>query len=59
MSVVKIDFFDTVAGEDVRENAPGDVLDFVLRNIGIVDELFPVAEEANFLLVFFKKGTWL
>ena len=37
-------FFTFVVGEDVRENAPGDVLDFVLRNAGIVDELFPAAQ---------------
>ena len=37
-------FFALVVGEDVRENAPGDVLDFVLRNAGIVDELFPAAQ---------------
>ena len=37
-------FFAFVVGEDVRENAPGDVLDFVLRNAGIVDELFPAAQ---------------
>ena len=37
-------FFTFVVGEDVRENAPGDVLDFVLRNTGIVDELFPAAQ---------------
>ena len=37
-------FFTFVVDEDVRENAPGDVLDFVLRNAGIVDELFPAAQ---------------
>ena len=37
-------FFAFVVGEYVRENAPGDVLDFVLRNAGIVDELFPAAQ---------------
>ena len=37
-------FFAFVVGEDVRENAPGDVLDFVLRNTGIVDELLPAAQ---------------
>ena len=37
-------FFTFVIGEDVRENAPGDVLDFVLRNTGIVDELLLAAQ---------------
>ena len=37
-------FFTFVVGEDVRENAPGDVLDFVLRNTGIVDELLLAAQ---------------
>ena len=36
--------FAFVVGEDVRENAPGNVLDFVLRNTGIVDELFFAAQ---------------
>ena len=39
-------FFTFVVGEDVRENAPGDVLDFVLRNTGIVDELLLAAQAA-------------
>ena len=37
-------FFAFVVGEDVRQETPGDVLDFVLRNAGIVDELFPAAQ---------------
>ena len=37
-------FFAFVVGEDVRENAPGDVLDFVLRNTGIVYELLLAAQ---------------
>ena len=55
-------FFALVAGEDVRENAPGDVLDFVLRNIGIVDELFPVAQAGcslRFDMKFFKVQLWV
>ena len=32
-------FFTFVVGENVGEDAPGDVLDFVLRNTGIVYEL--------------------
>ena len=37
-------FFAFVVGEDVRQDAPGDVLDFVLRNTGIVDELLFAAQ---------------
>ena len=37
-------FFTFVVGEDVGENAPGDVLDFMLRNTGIVDELLFAAQ---------------
>ena len=37
-------FFAFVGGEDVGEDTPVDVLDFVLRNTGIVDWLFPAAQ---------------
>ena len=37
-------FFTFVVGEDVRQDAPSDVFDFVLRNTGIVDELLPAAQ---------------
>ena len=37
-------FFAFVVGENVGEDAPGDVFDFVLRNTGIVDELFLTAQ---------------
>ena len=37
-------FFAFVVGEDVRQDAPGDVLNFVLRNTGIVDELLLAAQ---------------
>ena len=37
-------FFTLVVGEDVRQDAPGDVLDFVLRNTGIIDELLFAAQ---------------
>ena len=47
-------FFAFVVGEDVRENAPGDVLDFVLRNTGIVDELL-FAAQAGYSLRFDMK----
>ena len=39
-----LSFFAFVVGKDVRENAPGNVLDFVLRNTGIVDELLFAAQ---------------
>ena len=41
---LSLTFFALVIGEDVRENAPGDVLDFVLRNTGIIDELLFAAQ---------------
>lgn len=47
-------FFAFVVGEDVRQDAPGDVLDFVLRNTGIVDELLLVAQ-AGYSLRFDMK----
>ena len=37
-------FFAFVVGEDVRQDTPGDVLDFVLRNTGIVYELLLAAQ---------------
>ena len=37
-------FFALVIGEDVREDATGNVLDFVLRNTGIVYELLFAAQ---------------
>ena len=37
-------FFAFVVGENVGEDAPGDVFDFVLRNAGIVDELLSAAQ---------------
>ena len=37
-------FFAFIVGEDIGEDAPGDVLDFVLRNTGIVDELLLAAQ---------------
>ena len=49
-----LSFFAFVVGEDIRENAPGNVFDFVLRNTGIVDELFPAAQ-AGYSLRFDMK----
>jgi len=37
-------FFAFVVGEDVRQDTPDDVFDFVLRNTGIVDELLLAAQ---------------
>ena len=39
-----LSFFALVIGENVRQDVPGDVLDFVLRNTGIVDELLLAAQ---------------
>ena len=39
-----LSFFAFVVGEAVRQDTPGDVLDFVLRNTGIVDELLLAAQ---------------
>ena len=44
-------FFTFVVGEDVRKDATGNVLDFVLRNTGIVDELL-LAAQAGYSLRF-------
>ena len=43
-SELPLTFFAFVIGENVRENAPGDVFDFVLRNTGIIDELLFAAQ---------------
>ena len=47
-------FFAFVVGKDVRQDAPGDVLDFVLWNTGIVDELL-LAAQAGYSLWFDMK----
>ena len=39
-----LSFFAFVVGEDVGEDTSGDVLDFVLRNTGIVDDLLFAAQ---------------
>ena len=49
-----LSFFAFVVGEDVRQDTPGDVLDFVLRNTGIVDELL-FAAQAGYSLRFDMK----
>lgn len=47
-------FFAFVVGEDIRQDTPSDVLNFVLRNTGIVDERFPAAQ-AGYSLRFDMK----
>ena len=37
-------FFTFVVGENIREDAPGNAFDLVLRNTGIVDELLSAAQ---------------
>ena len=44
LSELPLTFFTFVVGEDVRQDAPGDVFDFVLRNTGIIDELLFAAQ---------------
>ena len=54
-------FFAFVIGEDVGEDTPGDVLDFVLRNTGIVDWLFPAAQAGcslRFDMKFLRCSYW-
>lgn len=54
-------FFAFVVGEDVRKDATGNVLDFVLRNTGIVDELLLAAQTGcslRFDTKFFKVQLW-
>ena len=50
-------FFAFVVGKDVRQDAPGDVLDFVPWNTGIVDWLF-LAAQAGCSLRFDMKFLW-
>ena len=50
-------FLTFVVGEDVREDAPGDMFDLVLRNTGIVDELLLTAQAGcslRFNMKFFR-----
>lgn len=52
-----LSFFAFIISEDVRQDAPGDVLDFVLWNTGIVDELFLAAQAGcslRFDMKFFR-----
>ncbi len=43
-----------IVGENIREDAPGNVFDLVLRNTGIVDELL-LAAQAGYSLRFNMK----
>ena len=56
-----LSFFAFVVGEDVRQDTPGDVLDFVLWNTGIVYELLLAAQvgcSLRFDMKFFKVQLW-
>ena len=50
-------FFTFVVGEDVGEDTPGDMLDFVLRNTGMLHELF-LAAQAGYSLRIVMKFLW-
>ena len=41
---LSLSFFTLIESEDVRENAARDLLDFMLRDAGIVDELLRLPE---------------
>ena len=61
LSELLLTFFALVIGEDVRENAPGDVFDFVLRKTGIVDELLLAAQAGcslRFDMKFLRCSYW-
>ena len=47
-------FFAFVVGEDIRENAPGNVLDLVLRNTGIVDKILSASQ----VIILFYDSKW-
>ena len=54
-------FFAFVVGQDVGEDTPGDVLDFVLRNTGIVYELLLAAQAGcslRFDMKFLRCSYW-
>ena len=55
-----LSFFAFVVGEDVGEDTSGDVLDFVLRNTGIVDDLLFAAQAGCSLRfdMIFKVQLW-
>ena len=55
-------FFTFVVGENIREDAPGNAFDLVLRNTGLVDELLSAAQAGcslRFDMKFLRYGcTW-
>ena len=54
-------FFAFVVGENVRENAPGDVFNLELRNTGIADELLFAAQAGcslRFNMKFLRCSCW-
>ena len=58
---LSLTFFTFVVGENVGEDAPGDVLNFVLRNTGIVDELLLAAQAGcslRFDMKFLRCSYW-
>lgn len=52
-------FLAFVVGENVREDAPGDVFNLVLRNTGIVDELLSAAQAGCSLRFNMKFCAWV
>ena len=60
--VLPLAFFAFVVGENVGEDTPGDVLDFVLRNTEMLHELFLAAQadySLRFDMKFFKVQLWV
>ena len=45
-------FFALIESKNVRENAAGNGLDLVLRDIGVVDELFPTTQMSTSAMMF-------
>ena len=41
-------FLALIKGDNVRQNAPGNVLDLMLRNAGIVDEFLSTSQVKKF-----------
>jgi len=44
LSKLTLTLFALVEGLDVRQEAPGDSLNFILRDPGVIDKLFPSAQ---------------
>ena len=45
-------FLTLIEGDNVRQDAPGNVLDLMLRNTGIVDEFLPASQVAKLPPIF-------